>query len=378
MRKFFKNNILTIIIVVATFGGIILFSVLPKPSLALSSGIVAIISAITGVLLTVLVTKSLLDKQSENEKDKDKSAKIFEEKLVIYKDFLSKLHGLVKDGKISDDNVKELIFQISYVAMHTSSDRVIDILKQLKDTINEVGTNNYGQLAQNLLDVVLVLQEELYGKKLGKKINDDVFEIFDNLVTNIEKVTGEEIQTLLETVEIDKIEVQTYFWKELVKQLKNINPKYSDNSVTEEKIEKDVKEYYARARNRHRYYGLTFEIYKSESQGRSVRFCVEIENDYYYGFYWGSEPQSDDRLSQIVKQVSSKYKSNQWWGGWRWPDYTDQDGRYHDLDFWKMKDNNAMRRLIDENQREKLIEDIAQEMNEQIRKFVEIAKKNNL
>jgi hypothetical protein len=199
MRKFFKNNILTIIIVVATFGGIILFSVLPKPSLALSSGIVAIISAITGVLLTVLVTKSLLDK-----------------------------------------------------------------------------------------------------------------------------------------------------------------------------------EYYARARNRHRYYGLTFEIYKSESQGRSVRFCVEIENDYYYGFDWGSEPQSDDRLSQIVKQVSSKYKSNQWWGGWRWPDYTDQDGRYHDLDFWKMKDNNAMRRLIDENQREKLIEDIAQEMNEQIRKFVEIAKKNNL
>jgi len=379
MKNFLKDNLLAIIIVVVTFGGIILFSVLPKPSVALSSGIVAIISAVTGVLLTVLVTKSLLDKQSENEKDRNKDAKVFEEQLKIYKEFLSKLNEVTKAEKISGDHVKDLIFQISYVAMHTSSDRVNAILQPLSKVVQAVeekfdSEEKCYEFATLIQSIVLELQKELYQQKKGTKEIDA--KLIASLITNINNATGEEVASLPETDGFDKIEMQTYFWKELTKQLKIIDSTYEDLNYSEEKRKEDVIEYYARARKRLRYFGLGFEVYTAKS-GRKVGFHVEIENEYYYGFAWEEEPFSDEKLSQIVKQVSPKYNANAYWAGWRWPDYSTEEKR-HDLDFWKLTQHTGMKRLIDKSTRDELIKEIAQEMHEQITKFKEIAKRENL
>jgi hypothetical protein len=331
-----------------------------------------------GVWLTVVVTKSLLNKQTEEEVKKhqvekkaeeelQKSVKIFEEKLIIYKEFLLKLHEVVKVEKITEDHIKELIFQIAYVAMHTHSDRIIAILEQLKDIIDE---KENGSLAQKLLEVVLILQKELYGEILGEKINDEAFQIFDQLVSAIEKDTNVTLPSN-KTIEVDKIEVQKYFWKELMKQLENHSPKWSKTA-----IEQDVTEYYARSRNRHRYFGFSFTVYESITK-RNVGFYVEVENDYCYGFAWMDKPYSDPILSSIIKQVSRDYKSNEYWAGWKWPDYSNDTNR-HDLNFWKMTPESSMQRLIDPCKREKLVKDIAEEMEIQIEKFIELAQKNNL
>jgi len=380
MRKFLKDNTLAIIIVVVTFGGIILFSVLPKPSVALSSGIVAIISAITGVLLTVLVTKSLLDKQSENEKDKDKSAKVFEEKLQIYKEFLSKLNEVVKAEKISDAHVKDLIFQISYITMHTPPSRVNTIVNQIGTVIKEIDSDEgkYKKLADNTRIIVLELQQALYkNEKLEGETKIDAT-IFDSLAINLNDAISEN-QQLTEMKELDteeKIELQTYFWMELTKQLKVINSKYEDVNFNEEKIKDDVIKYYARARNRYRQFGFGFEVYKAKSD-RKVGFYVEIENEYYYGFAWTDNPSSDEDLKQIIKQVSPKYNSNTAWAGWRYPDSSTEENR-HDLNFWKLTQHSGMKRLINKSTREELIKEIAKEMDEQIKKFIEISEREKL
>ena len=89
------------------------------PAILLSSGLVAIISAFIGVLVTVLVTSSLLNKQSENQEktqvrlhdlqtktqneilqkqsDTDKDIRIYQNKIQVYSAFTKKMWALCND-----------------------------------------------------------------------------------------------------------------------------------------------------------------------------------------------------------------------------------------------------------------------------------------
>ena len=402
-----SDSIITVVIVCVACFVIILLSVYPIPSVALSGGIVAIFSALTGVWITIAVTRLLLRRQSEtqaalqneqfelqqkfqkelmNEKakhehEKEIGTKIFEEKLKIYKEFLSKLQEIIKDKTISDDNVKSLIFQISYIAMHTSSERVDRILSRLGDTINEIGSDEkkYEKLANNILDIVLEMQHELYKKRLGEKEIDT--KVFETLLTYIEDATEISQEVSQPSKDITgndyKIELQTYFWTELMKQLKLKNPNYTF-SWTEEDVMGEVVGYYAKKRNRYRYFGFGFEIYTSQKLNRSVWFRVEIENCFYYGIRWADNPISDATLSQIVRQVSPAYITSGNGYIWhRWPDSSNDKTR-HDLDFWKFGQHTGMKRLMDPTKREELMKEIADEMYGQISTFIEIAQKNGL
>ena len=213
------------------------------------------------------------------------------------------------------------------------------------------------------------------GKNWDSAIGFDGIEEYQYLFT--EESKAKYIALMSETLGFDKKEVQTYFWTELIKQLKDKG--YGSIWHAEERtIEQDVEDYYAKARNRHRWFGFSIEVYTAQS-GRKVGFFVKVENDYYYGFSWMDVPVSDDELSQLVMQVSPEYKSNDSWAGWRYPDYSNEATR-HDLNFWKMnpETHTSVKRLIDPSKREELIKEIAQEMDEQIKKFIEIAKENNL
>ncbi|MDF9830600.1 hypothetical protein [Parabacteroides sp. PF5-6] len=370
---------------------LLLFSEIQIPTVFTSSGIVAIISAFIGVLMTVLVTAILLEKQagtqnellktqSQKEAEKDKDVKVFEEKLKIYKEFFSKLHEVVQEGKITPSGVEKLIFQISYLNMHTRSERVNKILGYLQKALNrdESDEAKYKILADNVFYIGEEMQQELYGKKLGDEIVDT--KIFDALISDFQVATGKEPK-LDEVITLEeKIEIQTYFWKELIEQIKSMgitSPIEWSDSVG---IEESVRKYYEKMRNRHRYFGFSFDVYESKETSRKVGFYVEIDNDYYYGFSWNDEPRSDESLSQIVKRVSpSHYKSNQHWAGWRWPNYSNSNPDIsHDLNFWKMSPNKAMERLCDKSTRKAFVKEVAQEMVEQINKFIEIAKENNL
>jgi len=369
-----KAGLKTAIIVFAVLfiGGAIIFKVFSFDILPSQ-----FYGAFIGVIITALVTAFLLRGQTEGDEKREKSIRVYEEQLHIYKDFLSKLHEIVKEGNITPDNLKELIFQLSYVAMHTSSERIINVLKKSKEALVDFNSKSFGQLAQNLFEVVLVFQEELYDEKPGKKINDEkisseVFSVLDDLIINVEKATNE-VQQSNEVVDINKVEIQTYFWTELIEQLKKKN--YAPIWAGKTSIEQDVAKYYTISRPRYRYIGFEFDFYPSKS-GKNVKFSVNLDNEYCYGFLW-SDNKNDEKLTQIVKQVSSKYNSNQLWGGWRWPDYSEEKTR-HDLNFWKFIQHSGMKRLLDQSKREELIKEIANEMDEQIRKFIEIAQKNNL
>ena len=84
------------------------FSEAQVPSTLTSSGIVAIISAIIGVMLTALAVALQLRQQSENESQKDKAVKIFEQKIRIYSKFTEKVWEIIGEDKITDEELKGL------------------------------------------------------------------------------------------------------------------------------------------------------------------------------------------------------------------------------------------------------------------------------
>ena len=236
--------------------------------------------ALIGVFITAIVTAFLLRGQTEGDEKREKSVKVFEEKLLIYKDFLSKLHEVVKEEKISDENVKDLIFQISYVAMHTEPSKVNEILKLLETTIAEIDNNEngYEKLAKNILDIMLVLQQSLYLEKLGKTDEIDT-KIFNGLITNIE--TTANIQAITQPLNIKVVDI-----------LRNTNfpnaKRYEENAKT-----------------------LRFEI---ESRETKFELTITSAGKGYVGIR--NRYDRSDKNSTYVKTLKDiGFNENEWWLG---------------------------------------------------------------
>lgn len=97
------------------------------PKLSTSGAVAAIISAAISVLLTASVTSELIKSQTDTEEVKERNIRIFEKKITIYQNFLEKLHEIISKKKISEDDVNELLFQISYVSMHAKPEHVKEV-----------------------------------------------------------------------------------------------------------------------------------------------------------------------------------------------------------------------------------------------------------
>lgn len=120
----------------------------------------AFIGALLGALVTVLVTYFLLDqqtkqqtdsqaallqKQNEHQKElmkaqgqdegnRERSAKVFEEKLRSYNDFLTVLEEVTRDGTLTADEVRRLVFQLGRLKMLSGDRNVAKIAELLTET----------------------------------------------------------------------------------------------------------------------------------------------------------------------------------------------------------------------------------------------------
>jgi len=121
--------------------------------------------AILGVVLTAIVTVLLLRGQTDIEADQSKSAKVFEEKLQIYKEFLNALCDVIKDGIITKEEYVQLQFQFATITMHTELKNTKKISDSVFNIINDLQASKDGlsdRLMAELLNIVEVLRGELY------------------------------------------------------------------------------------------------------------------------------------------------------------------------------------------------------------------------
>lgn len=334
--------------------------------------------ALIGVVITAIITVFLLHGQTANEEKREQNIKIFEKKQDVYHEFLDNLKEIIKDGEITIsaqgknadlssnvDELKDLLFQLGYIQMHTSEENTNQVFERVSKIIQLMNDfNSDGKDKQKFLPKFYAsLSEQLFG--IVSILKSDLYKIETNTIpkNRIEDLLRE-CDLFIDNEEFDKYEVQNYFWNELQKQLK-----YKGYDIEEKDFRQDVNEFYARARNRHRWYGFKFPIYTTK-ENEIIHFSIQVENNYYYGFVKPKVKTDNPEIVQIIQQVSSNFAQTDWWYGWKFSD------RY-DLDFWKLN-SSEFERLKHPRKREQLLSDIANEIDMYIVKFKQIAKQNNL
>ena len=138
-------------------------------------------AAILGVIITAVITLLLLRGQSSNDVEKERSSKIFEEKLRIYQDYLATLCDVLKTKNPSYDINLRLKRQTSYLAMHCDSKKMVEVSTAVKELLvrecadgrpEDRQRSNEDLVLRDLFRIVRALGEDLYGDDYNFDEND--------------------------------------------------------------------------------------------------------------------------------------------------------------------------------------------------------------
>lgn len=128
-------------------------------------------AAVIGVIITAIITMVLLNGQSDNDAKREQNAKVFEEKLRVYQEFLQTLNNVIEDGVLTDEEKLKLEFQTSYVAMHCKPCYIVTVSKAVEEVIalkckeqdKGVGQgDNADKVLANLFKIVGAFRADLY------------------------------------------------------------------------------------------------------------------------------------------------------------------------------------------------------------------------
>lgn len=325
------------------------------------------------------MTVFLLQGQTATEEERDKNLTVFEKKQEVYHQFLEKLKDIVEDGKVqialnkdpvdTIDELKDLLFQLSYIQMHSTEEttqavfaRVTTLIKKMNEFMGagedkqKLVANYYASFSEELFGIVAILKNDLY------KISSL-------------PIAKESIETLLlecdlfiEGEKLDKYEMQNYFWNEIQNQLLAQGVEFEKKDFSQ-----DVTQYYARSRGRHRWYGIEIPIYKAKN-GEDIIFKLELDNEFYYGFRRPTMTKEncefDNEVIKLAKLTSVAFNTSPWWFGWKNPD------KYH-LNFWTL-DSVDFAHFKHPQRRAKMAREYAAEIAGYIHLFQRLAEEKKL
>lgn len=332
-----------------------------------------------GAILTAIVTIFLLQGQTATEEERDKNLTIFEKKQEVYHNFLEKLKDIVEDGKVqialnkdpvdTIDELKDLLFQLSYIQMHSKEEttqavfeRVTNLIKRMNEFMaagedkQKLVASYYASFAEELFSIVAILKNDLYKTSSNPIAKESVKTLLD------------ECDLFIEGEKLDKYEMQNYFWNEIQDQLLVQGFEFEKQDFSQ-----DITQYYARKMNRHRFYGIEIPVYTTK-EGEKITFKLEVENGLYYGFIRQQEKKEnselDNRIIELTKLVSPSFRESVWWFGWKNPD------KYH-LNFWTL-DNKDFDHFKHPQRRARMVKEYAAEITGYIDQFKQLAKEKNL
>jgi gas vesicle protein len=343
--------------------------------------------ALIGVVITAIITVFLLQGQTANEEQREKSVKVFEKKQEIYHNFLEELKRIIQDGEITIgakndnstekvDELKDLIFQLGYLQMHADAKIMDEILQRIANVIrlmNEFDSARdenkqkelpeyYAQLSKNLFEIIAALKLDLY----GGDANDNKPIAKERMEAILKECGG----LYVRTNDFDEYEALSYFWYGIRKQLRN-----KGYQIPETDFDNKLKAFLTFRKNTDDI-RFQFVVYESQKLEYPVDFNVQILHEmYYYGFTANNFGKIDDMkeygtVVNYVKTLSPLFGNNGVWFGFK------ASERYG-LNF-KSKNSPSFDELKDPRKRERLITEIAGEMDSFIKGFVKIAKENDL
>lgn len=241
--KYIKNNIWLFIFCCCIAGVVILTIDLFQTN----ETVLAIISAVISVFMTMTATFFLLKGQTKAEQEKDNLTEIFKERLKSYNEFLSTLGDYVENPK--DKNLEtRLKFRTSALGMHTDSNNMIIINKNVKKVIDMAQQDNEGDLLKTLFEISNVFNSILYKDNSSKEsINNSEYDksiasISHSLDSITEEVSDTEIQKedLKEQEELEKQKSPIENWEQFKAILQKENWQIQEKNDTIEVVHPGV------------------------------------------------------------------------------------------------------------------------------------------
>lgn len=175
-----KNPIwIWIVFLIMVIGFILLYiSEGQFPNMPLSSGIVAFISAVIGVVLTIAVTQSLLIHQTKNEAENDKDIRVFQKTIQVYSKFIGEMWEMISDdsqsSKISSDkliNLRTLCFkELVFYLKQEQLDEMAELIKIITPKEESAQKIQYA-----MSDITAILQKSIFSKDEKKKTSKEEF-----------------------------------------------------------------------------------------------------------------------------------------------------------------------------------------------------------
>lgn len=148
--------------------------------------------ALIGVFITAIVTAFLLRGQTEGEVQKDKNIKIYEQKIPVFSEFVSKIWKMVYDV---ESNTKELEKKYDEVKLFCF-DKLVFFLKQdetekLAEIIEKIDTTKpIDYNLPHICKITNILQSSLENKHENASYLKKLYDAFDNKDINPQKETN--------------------------------------------------------------------------------------------------------------------------------------------------------------------------------------------
>jgi hypothetical protein len=126
-----------ILLILVVVGMVVFFGYSPLFDLV-GGGIAGrILGATFGAIFAILMTMFLLNKQTEIEQESKKSERVFDEKVLLYKNILDLARQMLEDGQIDSKEFLSLPFTMIQMQM-IGGDEAIRIYTQFFEKINEI------------------------------------------------------------------------------------------------------------------------------------------------------------------------------------------------------------------------------------------------
>ena len=268
--------------------------------------LIQIMAVVLSVVFTAVVTNTLLTGQTEQEEAKDKSSKVFEKKLSIYQEFLSKLCDVVKDGVITKQEAVELEFATSYLAMHMNSEDVEALITEIKGIIDSMGPQAIAEGvrsstpfdSENLFRIVAIFKKDLY--KEGTNLDTPEFKATTSKFNEIIKLYfNQDDQSAPEASASDKARENLAAIVEEI--TKAMGAGWKGEIVNDDP--------------------LAFAIDRGSRE--EMAFFVSCESGYFFQLHIGT-PQKEDTVYDGLKYFFGGRRNKYCWWQWLASEYRDE------------------------------------------------------
>lgn len=126
-----------------------------------------IVAVVLSVLFTAIVTNQLLSGQSSNEESRERNIKVYENKIAVYSDFISKMWATVDDGKILPEEIQAIRSEIfNRLIFYLSTEQIDRISAEFGGLNSDDSDQKYIKAFERITNI---LREDVIGDDRDKR-----------------------------------------------------------------------------------------------------------------------------------------------------------------------------------------------------------------